>query len=207
MCKTCWILGYLCFTFPPIRYNCAVGMLRPIRRLCRADSRTQWKLSKYLTAVLTKAHKSYPLPARRQQHSIRKVPSYPLLDWFQSVLLTDPKFLFENNDIFPSVIYSLHWTKLQKSHPMESISFWQLFISYHDCYLGAAGGGRHLWLGKVGDWLGGGFEKMIEINRDQSAFKWPVVARWSLRLDENMSLFATSGWQGDLYCRVWRSKV
>ena len=108
MCKMCSILGYLCFTFPPIRYNCAVGMLRPIRRLCRADSRTQWKLSKYLTAVLTKAHKSYPLPARRQQHSIRKVPSYPLLDWFQSVLLTDPKFLFENNDKFPSVIYSLH---------------------------------------------------------------------------------------------------
>ena len=97
----CSILGYLCFTFPPIRYKCAVGMLRPIRRLCRADSRTQWKLSKYLTAVLTKAHKSYPLPARRQQHSIRKVPSYPLLDWFQSVLLTDP------NSYLKTMIYFL----------------------------------------------------------------------------------------------------
>ena len=34
---------------------------------------------------------------------------------------------------------------------------------------------------------------MIEITFDQSAFKEPVVARWSLRLEQNMSLFATDG--------------
>ena len=48
---------------PPIRYSCAVGTLRPIRgRSNCADSKIQWKLSKYLT----------------------KAPAYQLLDWFQT---------------------------------------------------------------------------------------------------------------------------
>ena len=49
------------------------------------------------------------------------------------------------------------------------------------------------WRSLGGDCLGGGFEKMIEITFAQSAFKEPVVARWSLRLERNMSLFATGG--------------